>query len=647
MFTKTKLIHTVAVITASAVFILAALLTGGILLFPLGGEMGMQQGAGGAGGSGFDNMLGEGDFWDDVLGQGQGNGNGDFWGNVLDNGSGLGGMLPEELIGSQITVARIYSDVTDAEIYLRRQSYGDFDGQAWSDAPTYHNLIYGTHAATYLPSYAIEAAGGAEPTYVEIDLTEGFDQYLIPYYTATSGGDYTVQVSDSACSDGADTYGMYYYDTELVYGDRVGRELADYEAVYRQYVYANYLTVDDESRGYLEKIIKAEGLGDSRSIGEIVAAVAEYVQNAAVYNLKYNTELDAEENTVIAFLDTYKEGVCRHYAASATLMYRTMGIPARYTEGFLAETQADTWQNITADQAHAWVEVYLDGLGWVPVEVTGSASGPSNKIPLTLYPITVEAQYDPYNPITLAPPTNELKGFEQYAEQGYTLKANITGSLDTPGKVMSTLESVTIYDPDGNDVTDSFEILRGTGQVHLYRDVIEYQGENDEKVYDGTVLSVDDTNCHYVSGTLERGHTATVVPLNGIIHVGVTSGRYRIAVTDKYGNDVSGEYKYVCRTGTVRITPASLTLTAGSATKPYDGSPLTYDGIPIYDPWALVKGDFIDYYVISGSQTEIGISETRIEEIRIMREIEGELVDVTQNYAITLEKGTLKVTIPK
>ena len=645
MFTKTKMIHTVAVITASAVFVLAALLAGGILFFPPSSETDVQNGSHGAGrpsGSGMSDGSDLSDYWNDILGQG---GNSGFWGDLLNNESTIGGTLPGGPISSQIVVAKIYSDVTDSGVYLRRQSYGDFDGQQWSEAPTYGDLIRSTYAATYLSSFAIENRGDVAGTYVKIDLSDGFDWYLIPYYTATKGGEYTIQISDTVCSDGADEYAMYYYDTEIGEDDAVGKNVSKYEMSYRQHVYDNYLAVDAETRSYLREIIKSEGWGGS--VGEIVEAVADYVQHAAVYNLKYNAELDSEANMVIAFLDRYKEGVCRHYAAAATMMYRTMGIPARYTEGFLAQTSAGKWAKITAGQAHAWVEVYLDGIGWIPVEVTGSSPSADTKIPLTLYPITVEAQYDPSDPITLTPPTDQLKGFEYYAAQGYTLEANIIGSLDRPGKIMSELESVTIYDPSGQNVTDAFDVVRGTGYIHLYRDVIEYQGDNDEKVYDGMPLSADNTNCYLVSGTLESGHTVTVVPLNAIVDVGITSGRYRLTVENVVGSDVTDEYKYVCRTGTICITPAHLTLTAGSAQKPYDGTPLTCYGELIYDPTELVSGDYIDYWTISGSQTEIGISETRVEEVRIMREIDGVFEDVTGNYVITLEKGTLKVTIPQ
>ena len=51
-------------------------------------------------------------------------------------------------------------------------------------------------------------------------------------------------------------------------------------------------------------------------------------------------------------------------------MYRALGIPARLVSGVLAETVADTPVEIRRLNEHAWVEVYIDGVGWLPVEVT-------------------------------------------------------------------------------------------------------------------------------------------------------------------------------------------------------------------------------------------------------------------------------------
>ena len=55
-------------------------------------------------------------------------------------------------------------------------------------------------------------------------------------------------------------------------------------------------------------------------------------------------------------------------------MYRALGIPARVADGYLLSAKAGEFVPVAGVNAHAWVEVYQDGLGWLPVEVTGQNS---------------------------------------------------------------------------------------------------------------------------------------------------------------------------------------------------------------------------------------------------------------------------------
>ena len=58
-------------------------------------------------------------------------------------------------------------------------------------------------------------------------------------------------------------------------------------------------------------------------------------------------------------------------------MLRNAKIPARYVEGY--RIRSDQWRlgkaQVTDYEAHAWVEVYLEHIGWVPVDVTGVSTG--------------------------------------------------------------------------------------------------------------------------------------------------------------------------------------------------------------------------------------------------------------------------------
>ena len=64
-----------------------------------------------------------------------------------------------------------------------------------------------------------------------------------------------------------------------------------------------------------------------------------------------------------------------HYASAATLMLRAMGIPARYVTGYVADVPSSGHVNVPDSAAHAWVEVYIPGYGWEPVEVTPAYAG--------------------------------------------------------------------------------------------------------------------------------------------------------------------------------------------------------------------------------------------------------------------------------
>ncbi|MCL2362321.1 MAG: transglutaminase-like domain-containing protein [Defluviitaleaceae bacterium] len=72
------------------------------------------------------------------------------------------------------------------------------------------------------------------------------------------------------------------------------------------------------------------------------------------------------------FLFVGQEGYCVYYATAMAVMSRIAGVPSRYVEGFLLPP-AEGDQSIfvvTNMMAHAWVEVYLEGFGWLIVEAT-------------------------------------------------------------------------------------------------------------------------------------------------------------------------------------------------------------------------------------------------------------------------------------
>ena len=70
------------------------------------------------------------------------------------------------------------------------------------------------------------------------------------------------------------------------------------------------------------------------------------------------------------FLTESHEGYCTYFATAAVMMLRAAGIPARYVEGFVVDTHGKTEVEVKDSMAHAWVQYYVDEVGWVDFEVT-------------------------------------------------------------------------------------------------------------------------------------------------------------------------------------------------------------------------------------------------------------------------------------
>ena len=93
------------------------------------------------------------------------------------------------------------------------------------------------------------------------------------------------------------------------------------------------------------------------------------------YSLKVSEPVDATGLT--HFLTVSKKGYCQQFAFAMAVLARLLGIPSRVAVGFTPGTATgatSTYQVKTSD-AHAWPELYFQGLGWMRFEPTPSGSG--------------------------------------------------------------------------------------------------------------------------------------------------------------------------------------------------------------------------------------------------------------------------------
>lgn len=96
--------------------------------------------------------------------------------------------------------------------------------------------------------------------------------------------------------------------------------------------------------------------------------VAKYVRTHGEYTLTPG-KTPSGKDFVEYFLTESHKGYCVHFASSTAALLQAIGIPARYVVGYRVEIdKADTWIDVPQYSAHAWTEVYIKGVGWIPVE---------------------------------------------------------------------------------------------------------------------------------------------------------------------------------------------------------------------------------------------------------------------------------------
>ena len=346
------------------------------------------------------------------------------------------------------TFIKLFSSISDV-VYLRHKSYGNFTGIDWNERIPSYGMRDAINPLTYV-SYAMEASGyHSSKMDVETNLGVTYSPYHLGYSSdLCDADDRIVPYMGSAYT--ASFYHQYNCSV-LKELSLKGTEAEEEELLYREYVRQNYLEISTNEKNTMLKIAYQADIDANNN--DVIERVADYIMNAATYNLNFKP-YPANVNHAIYFLTTAKEGVCVQYATAATLMFRALGIPARYVTGYMGHTEAYKWVTIDGAIGHAWVEVYIDGLGWIPVEVTpptGGGSGDPNEQPkedaplgdITLQPVFVSKKYDGM-PLRAK---NKVTGFEEWEAIGYSCTPKVSGSRLAYGYGVSSIDKISIWDP--------------------------------------------------------------------------------------------------------------------------------------------------------------------------------------------------------
>ena len=300
------------------------------------------------------------------------------------NGGRLGNV--DEVKNTGLEMLRVNMAQTDNNIYLKGFVGNEYDRNKWTDINT-DNLkelvgitgIMGGRSNSLVADYDYigEFYDGKVADKLEIRYLKDQRKFrYMPYYVDRYYSDNEKEMRLSTdYSIGNEVFNVY--DISL---DEAISMIKDDEISLEEFSEFTNIScgINDEVAEVLTKEMMDSPVydGTAASLIDCIKYVQKYLSANAIYTLSPGA-LDKGDDFIVDFLTVKKAGYCTSFASAGVMMFRYMGIPARYVEGYVItssdQTRLDNGevQAIVKDEsAHAWPEIYIAGLGFVPVEVT-------------------------------------------------------------------------------------------------------------------------------------------------------------------------------------------------------------------------------------------------------------------------------------
>lgn len=291
-------------------------------------------------------------------------------------------------------VMNVKADTTGT-LYLRGSSYDTYTGTGWtaSGKESGNNADYsGQGDYRYAVIQTLRVHDVLYCTYMPRTLAGVLKDGRLP--NEYSRKEYTVSYQEPLSYDPA--WDVLYFDPYGEFGEV-------------------YLQLPLETRLWASQWLGQEILELQRS-GQVHAAaltIGQLVRGIADYDRMTEAMPAGKTDFAQWFMEESSTGYCTHFATAAAVLLRAAGIPARYVTGYLAHTEAGLYSKVTTDEAHAWVEYYLEGVGWLVLEATPSAEAspvlPENTQPIPTVPPTEETEPSQPQP-TVPQPTETQPG---------------------------------------------------------------------------------------------------------------------------------------------------------------------------------------------------------------------------------------------
>lgn len=300
-------------------------------------------------------------------------------------------LTTDRALGDELLMKGFVGSMFDGTSW-HRGDWMSYEGE-WSGVREWlrkNGLTVAEQRAAFDIAAEREGKDAVETAKISVNASGANRRYVYAPYTlrSLSGVDASLTSSTITCSGliPSTTYAVVMDDvpaasaiTDSTWLASSESAYAKSERVYASFVREHYLDIDNDERGAVEEYLFASDSWDaSANVSEAAAISRVRTMLSTLASDTDNPPAYAGAETFTKwFLGTAHEGNSAYFATVATLAFRSQGIPARYVEGYRASDEqiarahrSGSALNLTAADAHAWTEVYLDGQGWTPVEVT-------------------------------------------------------------------------------------------------------------------------------------------------------------------------------------------------------------------------------------------------------------------------------------
>jgi len=300
-------------------------------------------------------------------------------------------ILPEGDLSKPVPAAdgteailSVTSDKTDT-LYLRGFVGDVYENGTWSaldaeNAANEKDLFYWLHENGFYPQsqFALSAAQTAEYKTETIQISNLSTCSLYRYepfsvLSANAGTSKNLLLPSVVETSGWNGEREYSY-TVIANSSAILPEILD--ELQQNEANDAYLQMESAYRDFVDSYALAVPQEFTDELGALLEETEQ--------NLNFSGALTKEEAQLCALsfletcfggdtslpLDSTAKGTTYQYATVAALALRYYGIPARYVEGFTVKTAENENVSVMDENAGAWVEVYQDGVGWLPLALT-------------------------------------------------------------------------------------------------------------------------------------------------------------------------------------------------------------------------------------------------------------------------------------